>query len=292
MPQASEKPINQKQGNNTPLSQLSQERATKSNAIEIPSISLPKGGGALKGIDEKFQVNAANGTSSFSIPLPLSPNRNVFTPQMSLSYNSGVGNGLFGIGWDIDLPSIQRRTDKKLPRYFDTNDDTKIAQEDSFMFSGVEELVPYLEYDGKDWKIKKIENDDFIIRQYRPRIEGGFSRIERIYEKKTKAYYWRVTSKENITTFFGFTEGCRIADPNDKTKIFQWLPEFAFDDKGSWVWYEYKAENTDEVEKKVYEKNRLNSTAKFSNKHIKSIKYGNEKAYYGMKRVIRQALMK
>ena len=33
--------------NNTPLSQLSQERATKSNAIEIPSISLPKGGGAL-----------------------------------------------------------------------------------------------------------------------------------------------------------------------------------------------------------------------------------------------------
>lgn len=27
---------------------------TKSNAIEIPSISLPKGGGAIKGIDEKF----------------------------------------------------------------------------------------------------------------------------------------------------------------------------------------------------------------------------------------------
>ena len=27
---------------------------TKSNAIEIPSIALPKGGGALKGIDEKL----------------------------------------------------------------------------------------------------------------------------------------------------------------------------------------------------------------------------------------------
>ena len=36
---------------------------------------MPKGGGALRGIDEKFQVNAANGTSSFSIPLPVR-NRN------------------------------------------------------------------------------------------------------------------------------------------------------------------------------------------------------------------------
>ena len=82
---------------------------TKSNAIEIPSISLPKGGGALKAIDEKFEVNAANGTASFNIPLHLSPNRNGFTPQLSLSYNSGTGNSFFGIGWDLGLPAIQRR---------------------------------------------------------------------------------------------------------------------------------------------------------------------------------------
>ena len=85
------------------LSQLSQERATEFNAIQIPQITLPKGGSALKGIDEKFQVNPINSTSSFSIPLPLSPNRNGFTPQLSLSYNSGVGNSLFGIRWDVDF---------------------------------------------------------------------------------------------------------------------------------------------------------------------------------------------
>lgn len=28
---------------------------TKSNTIEVPSISLPKGGGAIKGIDWKFR---------------------------------------------------------------------------------------------------------------------------------------------------------------------------------------------------------------------------------------------
>ena len=74
----SEKKVNPKK--DSTLSQLSQERTTESNAIQIPQVSLPKGGGALRGIDEKFQVNPVNGTSSFSIPLPLSPNRNGFTP--------------------------------------------------------------------------------------------------------------------------------------------------------------------------------------------------------------------
>src|SRR5690606_40828204 len=78
---------------------------TKSNAIEVPSISLPKGGGAIKGIDEKFSVNSVNGTSSFSIPLPFSPARGA-SPELNLTYNSGAGNGIFGLGWSLTLGSI------------------------------------------------------------------------------------------------------------------------------------------------------------------------------------------
>ncbi|MBB3841983.1 RHS repeat-associated protein [Runella defluvii] len=277
---------NQKQGERQEranvVSTLSEERSTKSNAIEIPQITLPKGGGALKGIDEKFLVNAANGTASFAIPLPVSPNRNGFTPQLSLSYNSGVGNGPFGIGWELDFPSIQRRTDKKLPRYFDSNDIEKIATEDSFMFSGAEELVPMLELDGGQWKVKQFSDDttNFIIRQYRPRLEGSFLRIERIFEKETTTYYWKVTTKENITTFFGLSASCRIADPTDESKVFQWLPEFAYDDKGSWVWYEYKEEDLTNVANEVNEKNRFEGIAKFTNRHLKRVKYGNSVAKY------------
>ena len=252
---------------------------TKSNAMEVPSISLPKGGGAIKGIDEKFQVNAANGTASFSLPFLASPNRNGFTPQLALSYNSGVGNSLFGLGWDIDLPAIQRRTDKKLPRYFDSNDPADAQNEDSFMFSGAEELVPYLNEENGDWIIRQHESNGCIIRQYRPRIEGGFSRIERIYHSD-HGYYWRVTSKDNITTFFGYSASCRIADPKHPSKVFQWLPEFAFDDKGSWVWYAYKAEDLEGVQNDVFEKNRFNENAPFVNRHLKRIRYGNEVAYY------------
>ena len=100
---------------------------TKSNAIETPSIALPKGGGAIKGIDEKFSVNAVNGTASFSIPLPFSPARGA-SPALGLSYNSGAGNGVFGLGWTLSLPSIKRKTDKKLPQYLDDMDS------DTFLF--------------------------------------------------------------------------------------------------------------------------------------------------------------
>lgn len=79
------------------------------NQLKIPQIILPKGGGALKSIDEKFSVNAVNGTAAFSIPLPITPGRNGFTPALSLTYNSGVGNSLFGLGWGVDFPDFHKR---------------------------------------------------------------------------------------------------------------------------------------------------------------------------------------
>ena len=115
--------------NQSTISSLTQEQPTESNAIQIPEISLPKGGGALKGIDEKFEVNAANGTAGFNIPLPVTPGRNGFSPSLSLSYNSGGGNGLFGLGWSVGIPSIQRKTDKRLPRYRDG----QAGEEDTLM---------------------------------------------------------------------------------------------------------------------------------------------------------------
>src|SRR5437762_13328418 len=78
----------------------------KSNTVEIPPINLPKGGGAIKGIEEKFQVNSVTGTSSLGIPLPLSPSRHGFVPVVGLSYDSGSGNSPFGIGWSLSIPRI------------------------------------------------------------------------------------------------------------------------------------------------------------------------------------------
>jgi hypothetical protein len=58
-------------------------------------------------------------------------------PQLALSYYSSNGNGIFGFGWTLGLPSISRKTEKGLPRYID--------RDDTFLISGAEDLVPVLD---------------------------------------------------------------------------------------------------------------------------------------------------
>jgi hypothetical protein len=87
------------------------------NHISPPSINLPKGGGAIRGMGEKFAANPVTGTGSMTVPIATSPGRSGFGPQLSLSYDSGAGNGPFGFGWSLSLPSITRKTDKGLPKY-------------------------------------------------------------------------------------------------------------------------------------------------------------------------------
>src|ERR1051326_1737630 len=142
----------------------------------IPKVELPRGGGALRSIDEKFQVNAANGLASFAIPLPFSNARSAFMPNVIFGYSSGSGNGAFGLGWNLSQAFIQRKTDKLLPRYRDAE------ESDVFLLSGAEDLVPAMVDDGTGhWTL-----DEFTaptgeqIKRYRPRIESGFARIEKI----------------------------------------------------------------------------------------------------------------
>jgi len=254
------------------ITDLTREKNTEPNALQIPSISLPKGGGALKGIDEKFEVNAANGTAGFSIPLPLSPGRNGFSPSLALSYNSGGGNSPYGLGWSVDHPIIQRKTDKQLPRYRNGK------EEDVFMFSGAEDLVSYLNSDT--WQPSEIEEEGFLIHQYKPRLEGGFARIERITQTDTANIYWKVTTPDNTTTFFGITDGSRLSDPENTTKIYAWLPEFSYDNNGNWIRYNYKTEDMANVPDVVSERNRNQGIALFTNRYLKRITYGNRQAWY------------
>lgn len=101
---------------------LAAEREDKSFSITAPPMQLPKGGGAILGIGEKFAPNLVTGTGSMSVPIATSSGRSGFGPQLSLSYDSGPGNGPFGFGGSLSLPSITRKTDKGLPQYFDADD--------------------------------------------------------------------------------------------------------------------------------------------------------------------------
>jgi len=87
--------------------------------VAAPQVSLPKGGGAIRGIGEKFSANPVTGSATMSVPIFVSPGRSGFGPRLALSYGSGSGNGPFGLGWSLSIPAITRKTEKGLPRYED-----------------------------------------------------------------------------------------------------------------------------------------------------------------------------
>lgn len=235
----------------------------KDERYSAPSVSLPKGGGAIKGIGEKFAANPVTGTGSLTIPLPLSPGRSGFSPALSLSYDSGAGNGPFGFGWSVGYPTITRRTDKGIPRYFDHE------ESDVFILSGAEDLVP-------DTSPHAQPPNGYRVTCYRPRIEGLFARIERWTNLSDSSdTFWRSISRDNVTTFYGKTIDSRIADPTDPSRIFSWLICQSYDDKGNAVIYEYEAENSHGiVQSQVHEKNRT-AESRGANRYLKWVKYGN-----------------
>jgi hypothetical protein len=242
-----------------------------------PSLSLPKGGGAIRGIGEKFAANPVTGTGTMSVPIASSPGRSGFGPQLSLSYDSGAGNGPFGFGWALSLPQITRKTDRGLPQYKDAE------ESDVFILSGAEDLVPLLVEQNGTWvpetlPARVIGTDTYTIRRYRPRIEGLFARIERWTRHVDGDVHWRSISKDNILTLYGKNSNCRITDPVDPLRVFTWLICETRDDKGNAVLYDYKPDDGAGVDlTRAHERNRgdRNESRRATNRYLKRIRYGN-----------------
>ena len=151
---------------------------TKDLLQTAPQVSLPKGGGAHRGMGETVRANPTTGTAGTSVPLPLSPGRGGHAPKIALSYDSGAGNGPFGLGWTLGAPVIQRRTDRGMPRYRDAE------ESDTFVMSEAEELVPWLDLIEGTWTRRErtttgVDEVDYKVHCYRPRTEGAWTRIER-----------------------------------------------------------------------------------------------------------------
>jgi hypothetical protein len=190
-------------------------------------ISVPKGGGALHGIGEKFSPDLFTGTGNFTVPIALPPGRNGFQPQLSLVYSTGNGNGPFGLGWSLS-PGVSRKTSKGIPRY----DDAK----DTFILSGAEDLVP----------IEKKE----VATRYRPRTEGLFALID--HRRDAKEDSWEVQSKDGLVSLYGTPRPknappdwddpavVRNPDPLKSHHIFAWKLTQTQDPFGNRIKYLYE----------------------------------------------------
>jgi RHS repeat-associated protein len=252
------------------------------SAPQAPAISVPKGGGAIRDIGEKFTANAATGTGSLSVPITTSTTRAGSTPEFHLSYDSGQGNGPFGLGWHLPIPSITRKTDKGLPRYQDTEDS------DVFILSGAEDLVPVFRRDlnGKyildgsgNPVVDETVRDGYVVRQYRPRVDNLFAKVERWTRQADGDTHWRSISRDNVTTLYGKDDNSRITCATDlasgPARAFSWLICQSYDKKGNATVYQYKSEDSAQVS--VWHPNEGNRTerSRQSNRYLKTVLYGN-----------------
>src|SRR6185369_3789835 len=206
---------------------LTEIKMSTDSSASGQTIALPKGGGALHGIGEKFSPDLHTGTGNFTIPIALPPGRNGFQPQLNLVYSTGNGNGPFGLGWNLSIPGISRKTSKGVPRYDEDGD--------VFILSGAEDLVP----------VNKVGSTS----HYRPRTEGLFAKI--LYHRDPTNSYWEVRSKNGLVSFYGTessfgSDPAAITDPSNRTKIFAWKLTRTEDTFGNRIEYEYERDSGEE----------------------------------------------
>lgn len=183
----------------------------KKNQIITPKLSMPKGGGTVRGVDENFSADAFTGTANFNIPVQL-PQARAMTPAMNISYSSGSGNGLLGIGFSINQPAVSIKTSRSIPRY---------DVSDVYILNGAE-LVP------------SDSNPNIFLERHG--VE--FPYIEKIVNDKSEVY-WKIVSSDNVMSVYGTSEESRIFDPKNSSHIFEWLIKESSDSLGNRVIYNY-----------------------------------------------------
>ncbi|HEY0288121.1 MAG TPA: SpvB/TcaC N-terminal domain-containing protein [Pseudomonas sp.] len=212
------------------------------NQQQQPGISapaLPKGGGAIQSIGKGWSAVGTTGSASFDISLPISPGRG-YAPGLALSYQSTVGNGLFGLGWSLNLGCVARRASKGVPTY--TDDDVMIGP------SG-DVWLPELNAD-ETLKFETVSNyngleldQTYQVIRYFARIEDAFDRIEHWRLNPGDPGFWLIHGADASLALYGKNPGSRTADPTDSNHVAQWLLEETMNEIGEHILYEYKPED-------------------------------------------------
>src|SRR3990172_8822451 len=169
------------------------------------SSMAPSGGGPGGGSGISLPVPntlLSTGAAAVSIPLVVPPGRNGIAPNLALTYNSNQGNGWLGVGWGMEMGSIQRATKRGVD-----------YQATDFVF-GINGSGTELVSKGSNY--------------YGPKIEGDFS----IFYYNAVTGGWEVTTKAGTKYFFGTTAAARQDNANG---VFKWCLDRVQDTNGNYM---------------------------------------------------------
>ena len=176
--------------------------------VDPQVLTLPNGGGAVQDMGSTFNADLNTGSGSFGLNIDTPAGANGVRPQLKLSYQTGSGNGVFGIGWSMGELCIARQCDKGLPTY--------LPGDDHFLIPGVDDLV------------------DMGAGTFRPRVDTTFFRIRR------NGAGWEVTDTKGTVHILGSSAGAQVTDGASRTG--RWLLETSMDAGSDPVSYEYQAD--------------------------------------------------
>ncbi|MEO6951303.1 MAG: SpvB/TcaC N-terminal domain-containing protein, partial [Polyangia bacterium] len=145
--------------------------------------SLPEGPGSVNGFADNADVSVATGGMTYSLPFEVPDGFAGATPSMSLAYSSGSGNGPWGMGWSVAMPSIERGTAFGLPAY---------TTDDSFYADGSEQLV-------------RVDDTGATYFEYRARFENAFIRYRwhNPFAAASNGDYWTAELPDGSIRYFG-----------------------------------------------------------------------------------------
>lgn len=155
----------------------------------------------------KTDLNSGALTYSYDINVP--PGRGDLTPDLKLKYNSQTSNlnSVFGYGWSISIPYIERINKEGSEKLYTTDYYTS-------SMSGELEKLSSTSY------VAKTEDGSFLVYEFSSNI-------------------WTVTDKEGTVYTFGDTASSRQDNPSDSTKIYKWMLNEIRDTNGNYITYEY-----------------------------------------------------
>ena len=175
----------------------------------LPAVTLPKGGGAIRALGEKLSVDAATGTASMTLPLPLSPGR---SDSPSARAAIRLNRGQRAVRLRLEHRAACHHPQDRQGPAASTGDER-----------GVGHLPPVraartwyrcsTPAGGRGTGTRTVYGTHYEVAYYRPRIEGLFSRIERWTAAGTGISHWRTISRDNVTTLYGADSGQHSRGP-------------------------------------------------------------------------------
>ncbi|MBN1326076.1 hypothetical protein JW977_03820, partial [Candidatus Falkowbacteria bacterium] len=162
-----------------------------------------------------LETDSATGALIYTFPIIVPPGRNNLQPALKLIYNNQAkdNNGIFGYGWSINIPYIER-----LPK------------------KGVNELYNQIYFTSSlSGELVDIDLTDSVHGTYGAKVENGdFLKYE--YNSNN---YWLVTYKKGAVYKFGYNSSARQDDPNNSAHAYKWMLEEVRDTNNNYIKYEY-----------------------------------------------------